>query len=982
MKQIKLILAFLCVAVFSVSTFAQAPACPSIDAQVATGPSTNVCLGQCATLVASLTPINQTNTYVVTSIPYYSYPYTGGTLAVNNVDDGFGPVITLPFNFCYWGNSYNQLVVSSNGYLNFNTANANAWSNWVISAGLPNTIDLPGNSICGPFRDDVTDLVNYVHYYVTGTAPCRAFVCYWDQCPFFSCTSQFETFQIVLYESTNVIDVLMQTSQNCAAWNNGAGIVGIQNAAGNQAVVAPGRNFPGTWVAANEAWRFTPAGAPTFTVTWMDPTGPVANGLTVSVCPSVTTQYTAVATMGCNGPSNYTSAVQVSVVPGPSISVNEPTLCLGSSGTFTASGFPANSTYTWMPGNQNGPIVSYQPNTTTNYTVVATTSLGCISTATSNINVIATAPVTLSIPANLCEGSAANFSAAAIGASGYQWFGPNGFSSTTQQNIIASIPANAGGIYSVNAVFSLGSVSCTTSSWQPLNVIPVPSIAVTPSITVCERQGTSFFANAPGALNYVWTGPNNFTVNSSNPTFSNLTPSWSGIYTVTSAFSNGNITCYNTAQTNLLVKPIMVFSLGPDQLLCQNANLNLMGPAGATSYNWLGSTSYTSNTQSFYIPSMTSANSGVYVLEVDLNGCKTYDSVNVDVLTPIVFTLTPSNRTICRGDYVNFVVGAAQGSENYGYTWNPSIYVSGPTGSVQAGYPLGTTVYNISAYDIACPNYIIQTSFTLTVKQPPQPNIEITRNNQCEPLCMIFNSHLSSQAEVQYDFGNNTIVDGDSVNVCLNAGKHIMTIIAKGKNGCKGTYNYSDNPITVYPKPGADFTWTPDEPNTTDNQVTFNPTTKNGSTIKYEWQFTNSTNIGKIDTSTLKNPIKTYENNGKFPAMLVAKNEYGCFDTVFKVITIDEDVNVYIPNTFTPNDDGINDSFFIRGVGLKTEGFLMEVFDRWGTMVFSSRDINRGWDGTVKGVRVEEGVYIYKVKVHCDNGKGKKEFKGHVTLMK
>jgi gliding motility-associated-like protein len=116
--------------------------------------------------------------------------------------------------------------------------------------------------------------------------------------------------------------------------------------------------------------------------------------------------------------------------------------------------------------------------------------------------------------------------------------------------------------------------------------------------------------------------------------------------------------------------------------------------------------------------------------------------------------------------------------------------------------------------------------------------------------------------------------------------------------------------------------------------------------------------------------------------MLIATNEFGCQDTVFHVITIDEDVNVYIPNTFTPNDDGINDTFFIRGVGLKSEGFVMEVFDRWGSMMFNTRDINKGWDGTFKGAKVEQGTYVYKVKVYCDNGKGKKEFKGHITLLK
>jgi gliding motility-associated-like protein len=225
------------------------------------------------------------------------------------------------------------------------------------------------------------------------------------------------------------------------------------------------------------------------------------------------------------------------------------------------------------------------------------------------------------------------------------------------------------------------------------------------------------------------------------------------------------------------------------------------------------------------------------------------------------------------------------------------------------------------------------------------------------------------------------VVEGDSVKVCLMAGQHYMRISTVGTNGCKGTYDYTV-PITVFPKPGADFGWNPEMPNTSNNQVTFLPTTRNGKTLTYEWQFTNSTNVGGVDTASIKNPTHTYDNNGKFPVMLVVKNEFGCVDSVFKVIIVDEDFNVYIPNTFTPNDDGVNDVFNIKGLGLKPDGYFMEVFDRWGTLVYSTKDINKGWDGTVKGTKAADGVYIYNVRVVGGNGVGKKDFKGHVTLMK
>jgi gliding motility-associated-like protein len=738
------------------------------------------------------------------------------------------------------------------------------------------------------------------------------------------------------------------------------------------------------------------------TYSWVGPnayTANTANTTIMNAQPAATGFYTLTVVntyTSASTPTQITcqamATTSAAVVPVASLNVTPfYTLCAGSNINFNASAQGATS-YSWAGPNfnstlQNPVITNASTVHAGNYSVTAyytnpQTTLVCTSFAVVNVSVVPKSPVIPFSSANVCQNTTGTFSATAQGATSYQWFGPNGFSSNNQVNAITNIQPPAAGNYTVNAIFTIGTVSCTTTNWIPLNVIAVPSVAVIPNIDVCERQAASFSASAPNALSYMWTGPNSFTMNSPNPTFANLTPSMSGIYTVTAAFSNGNITCYSSSQTNLLVKPFLPFTLGPDKLLCSNSDLFLNGPAGASSYNWWGSTSYTSNTQSLFVPTLGPANTGIYVLEVDLNGCKTYDSVSIRVLTPIIFTLTPSNRTICRGENVNFVVGAAQGSENYAYTWNPSIYLTGPTGSVQTGQPVGTTIYNISAYDIACPNYVIQTSFTLTVKQPPQPNISIPANNQCEPLCAIYNSHLLGQAaSVTYDFGNDKVFEGDSIRICLPAGNHYMRIISNGTNGCKGIFDYTV-PITVYPKPGADFNWDPEQPTTVNNLVTFKPTVKYGTSFVYEWSFANSVNNGGPDTSTMKNPTKTYENNGKFPAMLVVKNEYGCIDSVFKVIIIDEDVAVYIPNTFTPNDDNINDVFNIKGLGLKAEGYVMQIFDRWGTLLYSTKDINKGWDGTVKGQKAEDGVYIYSVKVIGDNGVGKKEFKGHVTLLK
>ncbi|MBK7309331.1 MAG: hypothetical protein IPI93_00715 [Sphingobacteriaceae bacterium] len=381
---------------------------------------------------------------------------------------------------------------------------------------------------------------------------------------------------------------------------------------------------------------------------------PVASGF---YSLTVTNTYTGLPYSTNNQTLTCSATAQMSAAVVPTASLNIVpffTICQNSNLALQASAAGATS-FSWTSSHlapltftstlANPVINNVSPPNSGDYSVTAyytspITTLICTQSAVSNVSVVPRNPVTPFSSANVCQYTTGTFSASALNAAGYQWYGPNGFNSTNQINSITNIQPVSGGNYTVNAIFTIGTVSCTTTSYIPLNVVPVPSVAVIQSITVCERQGATFAANAPNAISYMWSGPNSFTMNSPNPIFANLTPSMSGMYTVTASFSNGNLTCYNSNQTNLLVKPIIPFNLGADKLLCSNSDLFLNGPAGATQYNWWGSTSYTSNTQSMFVPALGPQNSGIYVLEVDLNGCKTYDSVRVDVLTPIIYTLT------------------------------------------------------------------------------------------------------------------------------------------------------------------------------------------------------------------------------------------------------------------------------------------------------------------------------------------------------
>ncbi len=666
------------------------------------------------------------------------------------------------------------------------------------------------------------------------------------------------------------------------------------------------------------------------------------------------------------------------------------TLCQGSNLNLTTSATGATS-YSWAgPGfstlTQNPQLTNVLPAVSGNYTATALFVSGlltCSQTAVSNVSVVPTSPVVVTLPNNICQNTTANnITATAAGAIGFAWTGPNGFTSILPTNSISNIQPVASGSYFATAMFAIGTVSCTTIGSNQINVVAVNPIVVTPTITVCEPSGATLLASSPGALTYSWSGPGTYTSSATNPQFSTLSPSNTGVYMVTTSYNNGILTCYNTNTTNLIVNPIITFTLPPYKQACFNSLFVQNGPIGATSYTWSGPNGFNSNVQNLQIPTIQSGQSGLYQLELNLGPCKTKSNITIDVLAPLQFTLTPQNKTICAGDSVKFIMGSAYGSGNYAYVWSPSIYLTAPTGSLQTGTPLGTTIYQVTGYDIACPDYTLTHNFTLKVNQPPLPDLKLDKNEGCEPLCLFYNSKTQAEsASITYDFGGNNVMQQDSSSYCLTApGTYHLKIRTKGTNGCSGTYVYP-TPIVVFPKPHSDFTYSPEIVTTSDNIVNFKPSFRYGPVVSTSWQFLGST-VGGNDTSNVTSPTRTYDNVGKFPVMLIAKTDKGCIDTVVKFLDITDELNVYIPNTFTPNGDGLNDVFNIKGIGFKVENFSMEIFDRWGTLLYFTKDYTKGWDGVFKGLLSHDAVYVYKIKVVGANGQGKKEYVGHVTLIK
>jgi gliding motility-associated-like protein len=265
---------------------------------------------------------NQTTNYGVSNIPYVTQTNTGTQLFMTD-DSQQGP-FNIGFNFCFFGTTYTQFWVGSNGWISFSGGQPVTFTTQTIPTG---NFLVPKNCIMGPWQDWHPGQGGQIRYQVQGTAPCRKLIVSWINMPMFFCTATTGTFHIVIHESSNIIENYIQSKQYCA-WQGGTATQGIHNNAGTIGITVPGRNSS-VWAANNDAWRWTPSGPvvnPTLTWYQVGNPNPIGTGPTINVTPNGPTQYTCHLTYpicnagwsSCNAGNNL-GPDTVLVVPGPPI---------------------------------------------------------------------------------------------------------------------------------------------------------------------------------------------------------------------------------------------------------------------------------------------------------------------------------------------------------------------------------------------------------------------------------------------------------------------------------------------------------------------------------------------------------------------------------------------------------------------------------------------------------------------------------------
>lgn len=238
----------------------------------------------------------------------------------------------------------------------------------------------------------------------------------------------------------------------------------------------------------------------------------------------------------------------------------------------------------------------------------------------------------------------------------------------------------------------------------------------------------------------------------------------------------------------------------------------------------------------------------------------------------------------------------------------------------------------------------------------------------------VFNRTDTSEVQWSWQFpnGNKSTAQIPDKQQYGKAGSFVLSTIAVNSSGCKdtATKNLLVNPLPVVTMPST-ITMQAGFP------VTI-PATYSSNVINYAWSPSTS-----LDCGDCAAPVASPKFNTTYTVSFVDSN--GCKNTgQVQVIVICKNANVFVPNTFSPNNDGVNDVFYVRGKGLDRVKSL-RIFNRWGEVVFESVNfpVNNpvyGWDGKYKGNKPVADVYVYQVEVFCENSEIIR-FEGNVALI-
>ncbi len=621
----------------------------------------------------------------------------------------------------------------------------------------------------------------------------------------------------------------------------------------------------------------------------------------------------------------------------------------------------------------NDPQHHYSFPGTYTVTLTATSDLGCINIKTQQVIVLEKPSVSF-LPNNPTQCVTNNnfifYNSTTINVGGlsYVWHFGDGETST-QQNPTHHYAAS--GNYTVQLVVT-STAGCTDSITGSVVVtaLPVAAFGITDPPQCLINNSFSFTntSSLPGeTLTYHWDFGDGSSSNLQTPVHQYTSSgNYNVVLTVTSPTG-----CTDNISHSLIVFPKPTVAFAPSaNMQCLRGNTisfanNSLITTGSISYHW----SFGDGTFSVLVnPSHAYAATGVYTVQLIAtsdNGCIDSTSQLITINpNPQIIAGTTTSATICRGSSITLNAGGGSS-----YNWFPATALN----CSSCANPVATPLTDISYIVTGLNNFNCagRDTVKITVIQP------FTMQALGSNVCVGGSTGLHASGAATYFWQpaaglNRTDISNPTAAPLSTT---MYTVVGYDTSHC-----FTDTawvPVTVFALPavslGADLTLP------TGTTQVLNANITNGPIISWLW-----TPANFLNCNTCPAPVATIHKDMTYT--VTVKNIHGCVASdEIRIKTFCENSQVFIPDAFTPDGDGINDIFMIRGSGIISVKYL-RIFNRWGELIFEKNNFSPnnpacGWDGKIRGVKGPPDVFVYTVEVVCDNNM-KNIFKGNVSIIK
>ena len=753
----------------------------------------------------------------------------------------------------------------------------------------------------------------------------------------------------------------------CTGSINGGPFVGLPNANANaddtsctltynlNAIPSIGT---GTWTGPAGV-IFAPANSPTATVT-------------VPLAGSYTFTWTEDNTGGCTSTDDVTILFNILSIP------NTPTNPLCNNGNdgqiiLAPQGGISPYSYQWN-ATANNQITNPATNLGAgSYTVTVTDAFGCFLDSTFTL----TEPTPFSYTTTSVNANCGNpdGSATVVGFAGgtpgytYDW-GAGPIANNTLSNLIP-------GIYTVTVTDAATPTGCDTTFTITVGNNTSFTASISASTNATCNGSTDGTATADGsdplvAYTFLWDAAAG---NQPTQTANGL---GAGTYVVTVTDPNSGCSDIDSVVIN---EPALVVinTISPAVTICVGQNTNITATASGGSgagyvYTWDNGLGVGQ------VQNVAPVNTTTYtVTVVDDNNCPSSPATVTVTLNPPLNVVASADVNICPNGQAPLSAVANGGNGGpYTYSWNNGVGL----GQNQQVNPAVATTYIVTLSDGCSPD--VYDTVLVNINPLPVVVFSVDTLSICETPNRPFEFYNTTDTtggmvgSASWNFGDNGTAIGDTVSHSYaGPGSYNVTLTITSSisaGGCTNSLTKA-NYVEVFNDPVADFSSNPTSATMFDPTIDF---TDQSYTNIQTWDW----NFGGLDTSDIQHPSYTFpEDTGTYLILLTVVDGNGCTNSTSNFVIIRGEYGLYIPNSFTPDGDGLNDGFAPNGFGISEQDYSFFIYDRWGELIFESYEKFAPWFGTYKDKIVPNDVYVWKLNFKDINGKKHTEI-GRVSVVK